>query len=52
MAPKCVRGGFSCGAKLFPNKYAETNIAAKFDAFVRDVNVWLIFDHNSPDYNA
>ena len=31
------------------NTYAETNISAKFDVIIRDVNVWLIFDHNSPD---
>ena len=46
MAPQCIRAGFSCGATKFPNKYAETNISAKFDAFIRDANVCLIFDHN------
>ena len=44
--------GFSCGAKYFLSKYSKTNISAKFDAFIRDVNVSLIFNHNSPDYNA
>ena len=43
MPPKSVRGGFSRGAKCIPNKYAETNISAKFEAFIRDVNTWLIF---------
>ena len=26
MAPKCLRGEFLRGAKLFPNKHAETNL--------------------------
>ena len=50
MAPKYVRGGSSSGANFFPNKYAETNISAKFDAFIRDVTVWLIFGQIN-DYN-
>ena len=50
MAPNYVRGGFTCGAKSFSNKYARTNFSAKFDAFIRDINVCRIFDHNSPDY--
>ena len=32
--------------QIIPNKYAETNMSAKFYAFIRDVNIWLIFDHN------
>ena len=47
MAPKCVNDGFSRGATFFPNKYAETNIDAKFDAYIRNVNIWLIFNHDS-----
>ena len=43
MAPKCVRGGFSREAKFFLNKYAETNISAKFDAHIRDVNLLAHF---------
>ena len=42
MAPKCVIAGFSREAKFFPNKYAEINIAAKFDAFICDVIAWLM----------
>ena len=49
MARKCVRGGFLRGVNLFPKKNGETKIAAKFDAFIREVNVWHIFDHNSAD---
>ena len=49
MAQKSVGGGFLRGANFFPNKYAEAKNSAKFYAFNRDVNVWLIFDHNSPD---
>ena len=30
-------------------KHAKTNIAAKLDAFIRGVIVWLIFEANSPD---
>ena len=45
MTPKNIRGGFSRGAKFFPNEYAETNISAKFDAFIHDVNARHIFDH-------
>ena len=45
-------GGFSRRVKFIPNKYAETNISAKFNAFTRDVNVWLIFDHNYSDYKV
>ena len=48
MAPKCVWRGLSRGANFFPNKYAETNIPAKFDAFIRDVNVCLIFSSIIP----
>ena len=48
MALKCVRGGFLRGANFFPNKCVETNISTKFDAFIRDANVCLIFDHNFP----
>ena len=50
MAPKYVKGEFLCGANFLPNKYAEANISANSDAFIRNVNIWLIFDHNSPDY--
>ena len=49
MAPTCDRGGFSRGANYFPDKSAEKNISAKFGAFIRDANVWLIFDLNSLD---
>ena len=48
--PKCVRGRFSRRVNFFPNKYAETNISAKFDAFIRNMNVCIIFYYNSPDY--
>ena len=51
MAPKCFRGGFSRGTKFCHNKYAETNISTKLNPFIHDVNVWLIFNHNFPDYN-
>ena len=33
---------------FFLKKYAKMNV--KFDAFIREVNVWIIFDHNFPDY--
>ena len=39
MTSSCVRGGFLRGAKFFLNVYPKTNIYAKFDAFIRDVNV-------------
>ena len=45
-------GGFSRVAEFFPNKYAETNISTKFDPFINDVNVWLIFYDKSPDYKV
>ena len=50
IAPKSVSGGFLRGAIFFLKKYTETNISAKFDAFIRDVNVWLIFDHSQNLY--
>ena len=37
--PNMRCGGFSRGAICFPNKYAETNISAKFDAYIRNANV-------------
>ena len=49
MAPTYVRDGFSRRTNIYPDKYDETNISAKFDAFIRDVNVWFIFDHSSLD---
>ena len=52
MGPKCVRGGFSRGAKKISDEYAEKNISSKLDAFTRDIKVWLIFDHNSCDYSV
>ena len=44
----CVIGGFLRGANFFLDKYPKTYISAKFDVFIRDVNVQLIFEHNFP----
>ena len=49
MVPKYVRDRISRGMKLFPIKYVETNISAKFDVFICNVNVQFILDHETPD---
>ena len=47
MPPSFARGGFSRGVMFVINKYAKKIISTKFDTFMSDTKLRLIFDHNS-----